>query len=104
MTMKFRNFDWEGIGMGVVIALFISLPTFVAAWLAYQMGLTNFYEQTTVMGNYTEYTLPINIEAYYEAMAWQLGAIYSGILTLIVFCSILIFFIVLCIIDAIHIE
>lgn len=103
MTIKFRNFDWGVIALGIFMAVVITMFTFLISWGLFQIGLTNYFEQT-VMANYTQYTLPIDVEAYYQAAAWKTGAIYSGVLSLIVFFSIVIFFIILSIIDAIHTE
>ena len=81
MTTKFRNFDWEGIVIGFFIALIISFATFGIALGCYNFGLLNYYDQT-FMSNYTEYTLPINIGAYYDALALKyapmlIGRVYS---------------------------
>lgn len=98
MTLKFK-FDWEIIGIGIVVALLLSLPIFGICCVSYSIGLQNFYDQA-FMFNYTEYNLPIGIEAYYDAEIFVKSMILGGLLTLWIFLGIVGLFFLLALIDA----
>jgi len=98
MALKFKGIDVDLLLCGFVITFLLYFMIFATCGLCYNLGFTNFYEQT-FMSNYTQWDLPVGVQAYYGAKATINGLIYGSLLALWISLGIYALFVITAIIN-----
>jgi len=103
MTLKIKDFDWDIVVVGLVVAFIVCIFTFFIGWVFQFWFLTNAWEQTLI-GNSTwsEYDIPLYLTANNEIKVFGLSALHAFYVVLIVFPSIVALFVICAIIQSIE--